>query len=225
MSRPGIVAAAVALLCGVAHAEDKSTIAVIGVQGRDALADKVADGLTLALRKQASAKTGVYRALGSRKDLMGALRRAECRALEPVCSTTIGTDLGADFVLTGELETRSKRYTLVLSLVSVKTRQRIRSLRETVATSVDVKRWARTTYARLVDSATGELAIAANAQRGDILFDGQVIAALFNGRALITNIALGSHQISFRAAGYRPLDVEITIDGSMKQTFLLEPLE
>ncbi len=41
-----------------------------------------------------------------------------------------------------------------------------------------------------------------------------LVAALFDGRALITGIALGSHQIGFRASGYRPLDVEITIDGA-----------
>lgn len=70
---------------------------------------------------------------------------------------------------------------------------------------------------------TGELAIVANAQQGEVLIDGQVVAGLFEGRTTIGNLVKGTHLLSIRARGYRPLEIEVTIESATKQTLLLEP--
>ncbi len=223
MVNPGIVAAALVAMSTLAYA-DKPTIVIVGVEGQDPVAAKVADKLNPELRRYAGAKSGRYQPKGSAKEIAAAILKTECKIIEPACATAIGTIIAADYVLTGVVESRANHQTLLLSLVKVQTKSRLRSLRESVATTSDIKRWARTTYERLVDDATGDLSISSNAQRGDIWVDGALMAGLFEGRVTLTGLALGSHQIGVRAKGYKPLDVELTIDNSTKQSFLLEPL-
>lgn len=76
---------------------------------------------------------------------------------------------------------------------------------------------------RLVGGDTGDLAIVANAQRGDVLIDGQIVAALFEGKTTITGLIKGGHRLSIRAKGFRSLDMDIEIEAASKQMLLLEP--
>jgi hypothetical protein len=192
---------------------------VVRVENGDGDSAKLAVALTAGLRAASGAR---YVAKLGERQIQDVADHTECRLVEPTCAAAFGAELGVDYVLAGEAETHGKRQLLVLSLVNVKTRQRVRSLRE-VVTNADTGKWARGAFERLVGS-VGEITVVANAQRGEVLLDGQLVAALFDGRTTISGIALGGHQLGIRAKGYRPLDIDITVDGSTKEMLLLEPL-
>jgi hypothetical protein len=135
----------------------------------------------------------------------------------------VGTALGAEYVLAGEATRKGNHNMLTLSLVNVTTKQRVRSLREIVATSADTKKWAQTMFQRLVDSGAGRLQLVANVQQAEVYLDGQLAGALWGARLTLDNLALGNHQLVVKAKGYRTLEIEVTIDGTNKETLLLEP--
>lgn len=222
MPRAALACLAVLALAATAAADPRQTIAVVAIDGID-LRPGDANALTSALRVQASAKSGKYRSKGTPKEIEKAVFAAECKAPERACAVAIGTKLAVDYVLAGEIVARGARYVLTLSLVNVNSKERVRSLRDTAAKTVDMKRWARTLYDRLHDGATGELVIVANAKRGEILLDGQTVGVLFEGRATIGNVTVGSHVLVIRAAGYRPFEIDVAVEGTMKQNVLLEP--
>jgi hypothetical protein len=147
----------------------------------------------------------------------------ECNVLQPRCAASIGEQLAVTHMLVGQLERRGTRYTLTLSLINVATKQRVRSLRDVAATKVDVRKWARTLHARMLDEGSGDIVITANAKRGQVLVDGLVVTELYEGRATVSGVALGAHQLEIRAAGYRPFATDVTVDGRTEETVLLEP--
>ena len=130
--------------------------------------------------------------------------------------------VGVTHELVGQLDRRGARYTLTLALIDTSTHKRVRSLRETATEKTDVRRWAAVLLAKLLDEGTGELVLVANARRGYVLVDGQVVTELYEGRATIAGLALGTHEVAIRAVGYKPFSVEIEIDGRNEQSFLLE---
>jgi hypothetical protein len=207
----------------IAHADDKPTVAVLGVVPRDADLIKAADAMTAVIRTRAAAKASNYRVKGAAKEIEAAILAAECSSIEPSCAVKLGATLAADYAIAGELERRGTHQILLLSLVDVRTRQRIRSVRETSATKVDAKKLARAAYARLIDGEAGELSIVASAQQGEVLIDGQLVGALFEGRATIGGLVNGSHQLAIRAEGFRPFEIDVAIEFATKQTVLLDP--
>lgn len=220
--RQRLVAIAVTLLATFTHAvaDKKPTLVVAGVDGKDPTAHKLADALTAALRSVAG---GRYQVKGTPKQIEQAVIAAECKVFDRACATKIGTVIGVDYVLSGEVDKRGTRHILVLALVDVRTKQRVRSLRDQVDSTVDTKRWAKAVYQKLVANTTGDLEIVSNAQRGEILLDGEPVAALFNGRATLTGIAIGTHQLGIRAKGFRPIDIDIDVAGTTRESLLLEP--
>ena len=209
---------ALVLIASTAHAE-KPTLAVLGVAPKDHALVANANAITATIRAQAKS----YTLKGTPKQITKLSDAADCSALEPACSTKLGVALGADYAIAGELERRGEHQILTLALVDVAKKQRIRSLRDTVAIKGDMKKWARTAYNKLVDGEAGELVIAANAQNGEVWIDGQLAGALFEGRASVGGLANGGHQLAIRAKGFKPLEVEITVEFETKQSFLLEP--
>ena len=159
---------------------------------------------------------------GSAKDVGAALIAAECSSIEPRCAAKLGATLAAEYAVAGELERRGTHQVLVLSLVDVRTKQRIRSVHQTGASNADAKKLARAAYTRLIGGDVGELSVIANAQRGEVLIDGQVVAALYEGRTTISGLVKGSHRLAIRAKGFRPLDIDVTIESSTKQMVLLD---
>ncbi len=217
-----------ALLCLVAMvvpaaADPKPTVAIVDIDAKEPRAAKAATGLTATLRKYAGAKSGAYQPKGTSKELTAAVGKADCKPIAQACAATVGATLGVDYVLAGELDVRSQTYVLVLSLVNVRTKQRVRSLRESVATKSDLDKWAKRTYERLVDPTSGELTVIANVKQGEILLDGLQVGALWEGRATISGLALGNHELGIRARGYKQLAVEIRVDGNSTETVLLQP--
>jgi hypothetical protein len=207
----------------VAQADDKPSIVILGVVPRDHGLIKSADAMTAGIRTWAGAKVSNYRVTGAPKDVEAATMAGECSTIEPSCAVKLGAKLAADYAIAGELERRGTHQVLVLSLVDVRRKQRIRSVRETGETKADAKTLARTAYTRLIDGEVGELAIVTNAQRGEILIDGQLVGALFEGRATIDKLVNGNHQLAIRAPKFRPFEIDVTIKFATKQTLLLEP--
>lgn len=212
----------VAITCArVASAEPRPTLAVLGIEAMDHGVEGAAERLTAGLRE--SPKRDRYDRKGAAKPIREAITKAECKFMQPACAAAVGAALAVDFVVAGELTKRGTHQVLVLALFDVRRKQRVRSVRETAAGNADARKWARTLYARLTDAATGELVIVANAQVGEILLDGAIVGALFEGRATIGGVAPGAHQLVIRARGYKPFETDVSVDGTTKQTLLLEP--
>jgi hypothetical protein len=218
-----IVCIAVVLAGASVHADEKHTVAVLSVVAKDTGLITTADAITAVIRARAAAKTSEYSVKGAAKDVDAAIMTAECSTIQPSCAAKLGATLGADFAIAGELERRGTHQVLVLSLVEVRTKQRIRSVHQTGATKADAKTLAREAYARLIGGDLGELAVVANARQGDVLIDGQVVAALFEGRTTIAGLVKGSHLLAIHAKGFRPLEVDVTIASTTKQMLLLDP--
>jgi hypothetical protein len=217
------IAAALAAAPAPARADDKPALAVLGVVARDPGLTKAAGTMTAAIRTQAGAKASRYRVVGTPKQIDAAVLAAECSAIEPACAAALGAGLAADYTIAGELERRGTHQVLVMALVDVDTKRRIRSVREIGATRGDAKKLLRAAYARLVHAEAGELRLVANAPDGDVLVDGQVVGGLFEGRATISGLVNGTHQLAIRARGFRPFEIEITIDFATTQMVLLDP--
>lgn len=211
---------AIGLLATVAYADDKRPVAVLAIEPKDEALAKAADAVTRVVRAQAGAKRSEFRVTGTAKQIDTAMLASECSAIQARCAATLGEGLGAELVISGELERRGTHQVLVLALVDVKTKQRMRSVHQAGS---DAKKVAKAAYLRLVGGDTGELAIVANAPRGDVLIDGQIVAALFEGKTTITGLIKGSHRLSIRAKGFRPLDIDVNVEHQSKQMLLLEP--
>jgi hypothetical protein len=210
-----------ALLAGsVAHAEDRETVAVLGVVPKDAASTKTATKLDAALRVQSAHE---YAVKGTPKEIDAAILSAECSTLQASCAAKLGGNLGAQYAIAGELERRGAHQELVLALFDVRSKRRIRSVHQTSAASVDAKKLARTAYSRLIGGDLGDLQITANVQQGDVLIDGQVVAGLFEGKTTLQGLVKGSHLLAIRAKGYKPFEVDVTIDSATTQTLLLDP--
>jgi hypothetical protein len=218
-----IACLAVLLVTTLAQADDKHTVAILGVIPKDAALVKSADAMTAVVRTQAAAKSSEYSVKGSAKDIDAAILTAECSTIQPACAAKLGAALAVDYAIAGELERRGPHQVLVLTLVDVRTKQRIRSVHQTTTSNGDAKKLARAAYQRLIGGDLGELAIVANAQRGDVLIDGEIVAALFEGRTTISGLVKGSHMLAIHASGYRPLEVDVTIESATKQMLLLDP--
>jgi hypothetical protein len=215
---------ALVLLAGLAttaHADDAPTYAV-QLRSWDAIADKATVAFANELRAAGRAKGAAYRAKGAHEEFVAANIDA-CVVTELACAGAIGERLGVDYVIVGEVETRAKRFVLTLNVISVKTKKRVRSLRDVVDRSTNTKRWAKRVYNRVVDAETGELAITSNAQRAVVWIDGQKVTELFESRATLMGLSIGAHVIELRAPGYKPYKDEVIVDGKTKLSVLLEP--
>jgi TolB-like protein len=211
--------AIVMLLATHALAEPKPTLVVAGIDGVESESIPLATKLTQSLQTM---KAGRYQLKGTAKQITAALVKAECRVTQAACAAAVGAELGADYVLAGDVHYKGSHQVLVLSLVDVKTKRRVRSIRDNVASTVDARKWGRLAYQKMIAAEDGALVIVANAKQGEILLDGQVAGALFDGRATLTGVANGTHQLVIRAKGYRELAVDVTVEGETRQNLLLE---
>jgi hypothetical protein len=209
---------------GVARADDdKPALAVLGVIPKHHRLIDAADAMTDVIRAKASAKASTYRVKGSRKAIDDAITTADCSSMQVACAVALGASFAVDYTIAGELDLRGTHQVLVLALVDVRTKQRLRAVRQVASTKSDAKKLARTAYAKLLAGEMGTLSIVANAQNGEVLIDGQVAAALFEGRATIEGLVNGTHQLSIRARGYKPFDIDVRIDYATKENVLLDP--
>lgn len=212
------------VLCRLAAADPaKSTVAII-VDPKDREAFKAADVLTAQLRAFAGKKAERFTPKGGDDAWRAAKREAACTPLQLACAVKLGELLGVDFIVTGEVETRALRRVVVIAMVNVAKKQRVRSLRDTVTASAGPKKWAQRIYERVVGSEVGELALVTNGKGGDVVLDGELVAALYEGKARITNVAVGAHALVIKAPGFKPLEIEVVVDGTSTENVLLDPL-
>lgn len=209
------------IVAGSAWADPKPTIAVM-IAAKSPEVAKPEDQARAIVRKLADAKTGPYLHKATNKDVVAAVTKAECDVMEPACAAKVGAALGIDYLLAGTLELRADRIVIQLGLFNVRTKQRTRSSRG-IAVASTLDKVVRTVYTQLVDATTGELTVIANAKQGDVVLDGQTVGSLWEGRVTISGLALGNHALSIKAKGYKPIAVDVRIDGSNTETLLLEP--
>lgn len=55
-----------------------------------------------------------------------------------------------------------------------------------------------------------------------MLVDDKAVTELFQRRATVTGLSLGTHAIEIRADGYKPYADEVSVDGPTKLSVLLE---
>jgi hypothetical protein len=221
-----LVGCAIAMFVGAMPAAadpPKPTVAVLDVVPKEESIVGVAATMTTTLRSRGKQKSARFRGVGTGKTIAAAVLEADCVLGEPSCMAKIGGELAADHVVHGVISRRGRSRTIVLSLFEVATKQRVRSVTDTVASSVDVKKWARAVYERLVDTEFGDLVVVVNASRGEVWIDGQQAAILIDGKATIARLPLGTHQLGVRARGFKPIDVEVEVDGWTTQSILLDP--
>jgi hypothetical protein len=207
------------LLVATSAAAERST--AVRIDGKESASDKAARSLMVAMRAVAAKER--KRAKPSGDDTDTAVAKADCLITHPACAASVGSALAVTHMLVGQVERRGSRYTLTLSLVNVETKQRVRSLRESIAVKANLAKWARALYTRILDEGTGEIVIISNAKRGQVLLDGLAVTELYEGRATIAGVALGTHQVEIRAPGYKPFATEIAVDGRTEESLLLDP--
>jgi hypothetical protein len=214
--------AIVLLLTTIAHADPAPSFAV-GLRSKDRGADDITLALETALRTAGTRKTATYRSTTTRKQLVAALVKADCMITEEGCAVAAGNLLGVDYMLVGITDLRGRRFELTLDVIKVANGKRVRSLRDLSPPSNNATTWARTIFSRVIDDATGELILTANVSRGVVLLDGKPVTELFERRASVPDIAVGTHALEIRATGHKTYSGDVTIEGPTKLSIMLEP--
>lgn len=206
-----------------AHADPAPTFA-IDLRGADPLADPIAQRLEAALREVGAARGARYRAVGTHADRVAASTDAcPSAGTSPACAAEIGARLGVAYVFAGTVTTHGPRFELALDIVNTDTRRRVRAFHDLSRPQPDARAWAKTVFARAVDTATGSLAITCSVSRARVIVDGQPETELYQRQALIAGLALGRHAVELRAPGYRPYVDEVEVDGDTTLNVLLVP--
>ncbi len=209
------------LAARLAHAEPPTF--AIDLRAKEALADKIATPLEEAFRKLGSARSAEYRSKGTKKDRVAASTDDCPNARTAECAVVIGTKLGVDFVFAGWVERKNTKFLLELDMFSVRSGKRVRSIRDYAPPNVDAKKWALSVFTRIVDTSTGSLQISSNALRATVFVDGQRVTELYQGRALVTGLVLGTHALELRAEGFKTYVDDVAIDGTTPVNVLLQP--
>jgi hypothetical protein len=207
------------LMCcaSYARADDRRTVVVLGVLPTDAGLTKSAHAMDGVIRTRAAVE---YTLVGTAKAIDAAVLAGDCTTIQASCAGKLGAQLGAAFAVAGKLDRRGTHVQLTLVLVDVEHKARVRSV--TQSGGGDPKKLAKLAFDRLLGGDVGDLYITANADHGDVLVDGQVVAGLFEGKTTITNIARGAHILEIRAKGYKPFRVDMTVEATTRQTLLLD---
>ena len=212
-----LVLAILVVTVGTAHADPTFAI---DLRSKDAPADKITEALEGAMR----ANTKHYRSKGTHHDRVAASTDTCPSARTLPCAAEIGERLGVDYMFVGDVGARGNRYELTLDVVSVATKQRVRSLRDVVMKTTRAATWAKRVFERIVDKETGSLAVACNAPHASVFVDGQLAAELYQKRGTITGLALGRHAIEVRAPDFKPyVDDDVNVDGTTTLEVLLDP--
>ena len=207
---------------GDAVAEDKPSIAVLGLEvidngNVDKETTRAAQRLAQELRGQAKRPDGKYSfAPNSEKDLLELKLLSMCSDEGRACMADIGTDLGADRLLYGKLERRQKGYQVSLKLLNTKTQEMEKTTSELIPAddlhNNNINKWARSLYARLIGvPESGTLSIDANVAKATIYIDGSVATTLRDGSAKVLGLGEGMHTVTIEADGYDRYEAEVAV--------------
>ncbi|MDB4958652.1 MAG: hypothetical protein JWO36_6221 [Myxococcales bacterium] len=209
------------MLGSVAVAGNKPKIAVLGVEvvGAEVTAQdtQVAKELTEALRGRAKAGTGPFEmAPGSDKELIDEKLMKSCDSEAPACMSSIGTDLGADWLIYGKIEKQGASYRVDLKLLNVTRKAMEKTWPENIpvsqASGSGIQGWAKKGYAKLTgQNNVGTVVVkVGNADRGTVLIDGTEKGNIVNGKASI-DLPPGKYRLQIESQGFQRWEKDITV--------------
>lgn len=222
MKRVVVVLLMLVAIAPSANADPAPPTFAVDLRSRDKIADKVTAALNVGLRAAGGAKGAKYAAKGTAADMVKAIGEADCLIWMADCAVVVGAKLGVDYMFVGEVESRGDKVTVMLSVINVAAKQRAKSLREHARATIDGKVWAKTLFGKIVDTATGQLAIYCSARRGEVWIDGAMVTSLYEHRATLNGLALGRHKLEIRAAGHKPHAEEVLVDAESTINVLLD---
>jgi hypothetical protein len=219
------LAALVLVLVSTIAAAEKPTLAVLGVvplepgTAPDPALVKASGTLGTSLRRQIAKH---YRVTGTVKQTGEVRRTGDCSIEETPCAAKLGTQLGADFALAGELHRRTSHFELKLAIVDVATKKRVRLMREKIPSTANLEKVAKRAIDKLTGKGeSGELVVIANVPRAEVYIDDELRGELFERRATIT-LPQGRYKLSVRAAGKKPFEDMVNVDQTTQLNVLLD---
>jgi hypothetical protein len=205
----------------------KPSIAILGLEvkdngaGIDPESTKAAKDVTAALRDRAKAGSGPYALVANGdKELIDEKLLNNCDTEAAACMATIGSQLGAEFLMFGNIEKQAQggqaTYKVSIKLLNVNRRQIVNSTVEPVPvaelSNLRVSNHARTLYTKLAGGPTGgAVVIKANIDRGTVVIDNDMKGNLASGTLTIGGLADGRHTLAIEAKDYLRYEASITV--------------
>ncbi|MDX2088366.1 MAG: carboxypeptidase-like regulatory domain-containing protein [Kofleriaceae bacterium] len=194
----------------------RPTIAVLGLEVVDAggqidqASTGVARDLTEGLRSRAKVGSGPFQLQpGSDKELIDEKLIKNCDNEAIPCMAQIGKDLGADFLMYGQLRKASDGYVVTLNLLNVG-KKKFEKAKAPLLIPFDKKdpqalqEAARKAYNDLSGiTDAGTLVVKANTPNGTVFVDDTARAQLVNGAATVGPLPEGRYRVAVEAEGYK----------------------
>lgn len=200
----------------------KPTVAILGLEVVDSsgqidqVSTQIAKDLTEGLRTRAKAGTGPYQLVaGGDKELIDEKLIHNCDTEAIACMAEIGKNLGADFLIYGNLVKKADGFVVTINLLNVGKRKFERAKTPLVITQKDPNALAAASKKAYNDltgvSEMGTLVITANAERGTVIIDDEPKGTLASGTVSIP-LKESRYRLVIEADGYkRSQEVTVTI--------------
>lgn len=220
-----LLAVVVIALAGSAAYAGKPTIAILGLEVVDAsgtidqASTGVARDLTEGLRSRAKVGSGPYQLQpGSDKELIDEKLIKGCDNEAVPCMSQIGKDLGADYLMYGQLKKATDGYVVTLNLLNVG-KKKFEKAKAPLLIPFDKKDpqalqdAARKAYNDLTGiTDAGTLVIKTNATTGTVYIDDTARGQLAGGQSTIGQLPEGRYRVAIEADGFkRSEEIVVTI--------------
>ena len=220
-----VLAVVAIALAGSAAYAGKPTIAILGLEVVDAsgsidqASTGVARDLTEGLRSRAKVGSGPYQLQpGSDKELIDEKLIKNCDNEAIPCMSQIGKDLGADYLMYGQLKKATDGYVVTLNLLNVG-KKKFEKAKAPLLIPFDKKDpqalqdAARKAYNDLTGiTDAGTLVIKTNATSGTVYIDDSPRGQLAGGQSTIGQLPEGRYRVAIEAEGYkRSEEIVVTI--------------
>ncbi|HEY4177588.1 MAG TPA: hypothetical protein VGM90_12165 [Kofleriaceae bacterium] len=219
------LACVVAILGGAtpAHADDRLTIAVLGLEVVGGVADPrqtaVAHDITEGLRIRARLGQGYYAyAPSSERELIDEKLIKSCDSEGPTCMSLIAKDIGADVLVYGKLDKEPSGYRIILHLLDAGKPAKLNRISVTAPLDLDTDEahaLAKKFYDDLIGTranlaAMGTIEISANIDEGTVFVDDNSASTLEHGKATL-ELPEGRYRIAIEAAGKQRKELQLTV--------------
>ena len=214
-----VLAIVLIAVSGTAAFAGKPTIAVLGLEvvdtsGQiDQASTGVARDLTNGLRSRAKVGSGPYQLQpGSDKELIDEKLIKGCDNEAIPCMAQIGKDLGANYLMYGQLRKATDGYVVTLNLLNVDKKKfekakaplLIPFAQKDPAALEEAARKAYNDLTGITDA--GTLVVKANVSSGTVYVDDSPRGQLSGGQATITPLPEGRYRVAIEAEGYKRSD-------------------
>lgn len=225
-------AAAILGFVAPAYADDRLTIAILGLEVVGGVADPrqtaVAHDITEGLRIRARIGQGYAYAPSSERELIDEKLIKSCDSERPLCMSLIAKDIGADVLVYGKLDKAANGYRLVLQLLDAGKPAKLNRISVTAPLDIDsdgARALAKKFYDELIGKradvgAMGSVAVTANIDDGTVYVDDGSATSLRGGKATI-ELPEGRYRIAVEAPGKQRKEIQVTVKakGKVSQTF------